>query len=107
MNRCSKEFRNTVKTSFELVKLNVIDKTSDGLSALLAHAIVKVIVACFVLFINLGIAFWIGDMLGEIYYGFFIIAAFYALVAFILYFYMRIGMKSVLYDYLVKQMLMR
>ena len=93
------------KTSYELVKLNVVDKTSNGLSALLAHATVKVIVACFVLFINLGIAFWVGDLLGKTYYGFFAVAAFYALVAFMLHFFMRRWIKRVFYDYLIKQML--
>jgi len=93
------------KTSYELVKLNVVNKTSDSVSALMAHAIVKIIVACFVLFINLGVAFWVGDMLGKIYYGFFVVAAFYALVAFVLHFLMSKWMKRVFYDYFVRQML--
>ena len=93
------------KTSYELVKLNVVDKTSDGISALMAHAIVKVIAACFMLFVNLGIAFWVGDMLGKIYYGFFAVAAFYGFVAFILHFFMHKWMKRVFYDYLIRKML--
>ncbi|MDD4993906.1 MAG: hypothetical protein PHR83_16925 [Paludibacter sp.] len=93
------------KTSYELVKLNVVDKTSDVVSALMAHTIVKVIVACFMLFVNLGIAFWVGDMLGHIYYGFFAVATFYGFVAFILHFFMRKWMKRVFYDYLIRKML--
>ena len=93
------------KTSYELVKLNVVDKTSDGISALMAHAIVKVIAACFLLFVNLGIAFWVGDILGKIYYGFFAVAGFYGFIAFILHFFMRKWMKRVFYDYLIRKML--
>ena len=93
------------KTSYELVKLNVVDKTSDAVSSLLAHTIVKGVIVCFVLFINLGIAFLVGDLLGKIYYGFFAVAAFYGFVAFILHFFMRKWMKRVFYDYFVRQML--
>ena len=93
------------KTSFELVKLNVVDKTSNGLSSLAAHSIVKLIFACFMLFINLGIAFWVGDLLGKIYLGFFVVAAFYGLLAFVLHFVMHKWMKRVFYDYFIRQML--
>jgi len=93
------------KTSYDLVKLNVVDKTSDGISSLLSHIIVKIFIGCFILFINLGIAFWVGDMLGKIFYGFFAVAAFYALVAFILHFFMHKWMKRMFYDYFIRQML--
>ena len=32
------------KTSYDLVKLNVVDKTSDGISSLLSHIIVKIFI---------------------------------------------------------------
>lgn len=93
------------KTSFELVKLNVVDKTSDGLSSLGAHSIVNVIIGCFLLFINLGIAFWVGDLLGKTYLGFIVVAAFYGLLAFVMHFFIHKWIKRVFYDYLIKKML--
>lgn len=93
------------KTSYELVKLNVVDKTSDGVSSLMAHAIVRVVLACFLLFVNLGVAFWVGDMLGKVFYGFFVVAAFYGLVVFVLHFFMRKWLKRMFYDYIIRQML--
>lgn len=93
------------KTSYELVKLNVVDKTSNGVSSLMAHAIVKIILAWFLLFLNLGIAFLVGDLLGKISYGFFAVAAFYGLVVFVLHFFMRKWMKRMFYDYIIRQML--
>jgi hypothetical protein len=93
------------KTSVELVKLNVVDKASDSISTLLAHSIIKATVACFVLFVNLGVAFWVGDVLGEIYYGFLAVAGFYALVAIVLHFFMHKWLKRIFYDYLIRQML--
>ena len=93
------------KTSYELVKLNVVDKTSDSVSSLMAHAIVRVVLACFLLFVNFGVAFWVGDMLGKVFYGFFAVAAFYGIVVFVLHFFMRKWMKRMFYDYIIRQML--
>ena len=57
-------------TSFELVKLKALDKTSDAVSSFIPHLFVFIVITVFVLFINLGIAFWLGDILGKIYFGF-------------------------------------
>jgi len=47
----------------------------------------------------------LGKILGEFFYGFFIVSAFYALVAFIMYFFLRKWVKRVFYDYMIKQIL--
>lgn len=93
------------KTSYELVKLKVVDKTADSLSSFIARSIVKVIVGCFLLFLNLGVALWLGELLGKIYFGFFAIALFYFFVAFVLHFFMHKWMKRMFYDYFIRQML--
>jgi hypothetical protein len=93
------------KVSYDLVKLNVVDKTSDGVSSLMTQIIVKVIFACFVLFVNLGVAFYAGELLGKVFYGFFVVAAFYGFVALVLHLFMRKWMKRVFYDYFIRQML--
>jgi len=38
--------------------------------------VVFIVIAAFMLFINLGIAFWLGDILGKTYFGFLVIAGF-------------------------------
>ena len=93
------------KTSFELIKLQVIDKTSDIVSSIIPQTIVFVLFASFMIFLNLGLAFWLGEILGEFYYGFFTVAAFYVVIAFILYFFMRKWLKRVFYDYFIRQLL--
>jgi uncharacterized membrane protein len=93
------------KTGYELVKLKVVDKTSDGLSSFLPHTVVVVILGSFLLFLNLGIALWLGEILGKYYYGFFVLAAFYALLTLIFHFFMRKWLKRLLYDYIIKQLL--
>lgn len=72
------------KTNLELLKLKSLDKTADVTSTLISRSIQAIILSLFALTLNIGLAFWIGELLGKNYYGFFVVAAFYALVAIIL-----------------------
>ena len=54
------------KTSLELVKLKALDRTAELISASVPLAIVIILIASFLLFINLGLAFWFGRCLGEL-----------------------------------------
>jgi len=65
------------KTSFDLAKLKALDKTADVVSSCATHSIVIVVFLTFMLFLNLGLALWLGEVLGKTYYGFFVVAAFY------------------------------
>jgi hypothetical protein len=75
---------NYTKTSLELVKLKTVSATADVLSTLTSRIAVGIVVAFFTLFLNIGLSLWIGKELGEYYYGFFIIALFYLIVAIVL-----------------------
>jgi len=90
------------KTSFELVKLKVLDKTSDKLSSFFPHTIVAFIIASFLLFLNLGLALWLGELLGRIYFGFFALAAAYAFFALVMHLFMRKWLKRIFYDFLIR-----
>lgn len=91
-------------TSFELIKLKALDKTSDVASSFLPNAIVFVVLATFVLLLNFGLAFWLGEMLGKVFLGFFIVAGFYGVVALVLHFFMHKRLKKHFQDYIVKMM---
>lgn len=93
------------KTSFELVKLKAIDKTTDVVSSMVPHSVVFVLIASFLLFLNLGIAFWLGEILGKIFYGFFVVAAFYILAGFVIHFFMYKWIKKVVGNYFIKRLL--
>jgi len=90
------------KTSFEIVKLKTLDKTSDVISSLLPHSVVLIILSSFMLFLNLGAALWLGEVLGEVYYGFFIVAAFYGLVVIVLHFFLHNWLKKIICNYIIK-----
>lgn len=75
---------NYTKTSLELIKLKTVSTSADVLSTLTSKIAVGAVVAFFTLFLNIGISLWIGKELGEYYYGFFIVALFYLIVAIVM-----------------------
>jgi hypothetical protein len=75
---------NYTKTSLELIKLKTVSAVADVLSSLTSKIAVGAVVAFFTLFLNIGISLWIGKELGEYFYGFFIVALFYLIVAIVL-----------------------
>jgi len=93
------------KASYELVKLKTLDKTSDTVSSFIPHSVVFVIIAVFMLFLNLGLAFWLGEILGKTFFGFFVVAAFYGLIAIVLHFFMHKWLKKVICNYIIKNVL--
>lgn len=93
------------KTSFELVKLKTLDKSTDIVSSLVPNSIVFVLIVTFMLFLNLGLALWLGDILGKIFYGFFVVAAFYILAGIVIHFFMHKWIKKLVGNYFIKLML--
>jgi hypothetical protein len=92
------------KTSLELTKLKALEKTADVISSFIPHSVVFVLFSSFMLFINLGIAFWLGEILGNIYFGFFVVAAFYGVTALVIFFFMHKWLKKHIYEYFIKQL---
>lgn len=93
------------KTSFELVKLKALDKTADVVSSVIPHSVAFVLIVSFLLFVNFGLALWLGELLGKIYFGFFIVAAFYGLSVVVFYLFLKKPIKQAVCDYTIKQML--
>jgi len=81
------------KTSFELLQLNTIDKTSDVISSLSVVISISVIVAMFTLFINIGISLLIGRLLNDYALGFFLISGFYFVVAIVVFIFRKTLIK--------------
>jgi hypothetical protein len=93
------------KTSYELVKLKALDKTSDVVSSFIPHSVVFVLIASFTLFFNLGLAFWLGEILGKTCFGFFVVAAFYGIAGIVFHLFMRKWLKKIVSNYIIKQVL--
>ena len=93
------------KAELELVKLKVLDKGSDIVSTSVPSLIVIVSASVFMLFLNLGIALWVGAILGNLFIGFFAVAAFYGIIALILHLFMRKWLEKKVGNYIIKRVL--
>ena len=93
------------KTSYELVKLKAVDKSSDVVSSFIPHSIVFVLIISFLLFLNLGLAFWLGEILGNTYLGFFVVAGFYVFTGIVVHFLMHKWIKNKVRNIIIKQLL--
>jgi hypothetical protein len=74
-----------LETRVELLELKAIGKTSAITSSFVSGLVIGIVLSLVLVFIHLGIAIWLGAVLGQLYYGFFAVAGFYILVAGILY----------------------
>ena len=93
------------KTSIDLAKLKALDKTTEIVSSVIPLSVVILLVVTSLLFLNLGLAFWLGEVLGKTYYGFLIVAVFYVIAGILIHFFLRKWIKRLVGDYLVKRLL--
>ena len=80
-----KKAKQYTETSIELYKLSAIDTSADVISPLASRAILVLILSTSIVFLNIGLALLIGNVLGDYFKGFFIISLFYLLIAVLLY----------------------
>jgi hypothetical protein len=77
------------KTSLELLKLNAIDKTADVVSSLITRMTLFAVTTLFIFVITIGVALWIGDLLGKTYLGFFVMGGVHVTIALLIYTFRR------------------
>jgi hypothetical protein len=90
------------KTSVELYKFKIVDKTSEIVSSLISNTIFIVFITIFLFFVNFGLAFWLGDILGKIYYGFFVVAGFYGMLGIVFRYFMHNWFKKIISNSIIK-----
>lgn len=96
---------NYSQTTIELIKLNAIDKSADVVSSLVSRLAVVLTIVLSTIIINIGIALWVGKLLGDSFYGFFIIGGFYALLAILLHNFRHQLIKYPISNAIIKQLL--
>ncbi|MCC7028937.1 MAG: phage holin family protein [Chitinophagaceae bacterium] len=112
MENIKEEFENLLKqsqeyadTRIELFKLQSVDKLSDVVSSVLSRMVVILIAGLFIVLVSIALSLLIGDLLGKSYYGFFIIAGFYALIGLICSVYRHQLFKGPIAASMIKKML--
>lgn len=91
------------KTSAELYKLKAIDKATDVFASLASRIVVFVIIALFFILFTVGIALYLGDILGKSYYGFFAVAGFYLLFAIVMIIVRKPYLEDSFNNYIINQ----
>jgi Putative Actinobacterial Holin-X, holin superfamily III len=94
-----------LETRVELLKLQAIDKSSDFTSSLVSGITILLIIILGMFILSIGLAIWVGELLGKVYLGFFAVAGFYALVACVLRIFRNSWLKEPVSSMIIKKML--
>jgi hypothetical protein len=92
-------------TTLELMKLKIIRTSADIASTFAIKIVFITFITLFIIIINIGIALWVSDLLGKSYHGFFVVAAFYGLMALLLRSYLNQWIKVPISNFIINQML--
>jgi len=93
------------KTTYELSKLKVVEKSTLAVTSLLSRFTVIIMVSFFLFVLNIGLALLIGELLGKSYYGFFVVAAFYLVTGIVFHFFLHKWIKKPVSDLIITQSL--
>jgi hypothetical protein len=93
------------KTTIELLKLKTLDKSADVASNLVSWLIVVIFAVLFFLILNIGVALWIGELLGKSFYGFFAVSGFYAILGLIFGIFRKKLIKNPVNESIINQVL--
>jgi hypothetical protein len=92
------------ETRLQLLKLRATDKSADIVSGLASRLILVIFLSIFIIILNIGIALWLGDLLGKNYYGFFVLAGFYGLCGLIFSLFKEKWVRKPISDNIIKKM---
>jgi hypothetical protein len=92
-----------VQTRLDLLLLNVSDKLASSASTAVLLFVVWSLSSFVMIFLSLGLAWWIGQQLDNIPAGFFIVAGIYALLTVIIYVISKKVVRPALINKILKQ----
>jgi len=93
------------KTTLALIHLNTIDKLADVVSTIVSRLVIYVLATISMLIINIGLALWIGQLMGAAFYGFLIVGFFYAFMAMVLSLFKDVWIKKPLNNSIIEHLL--
>ncbi len=92
------------KTSLELLKYEAVYKSADIFSNLAVKLSITFVVVIFLLFINIGLALFLGTYLGEVYYGFIAVGLAYLFIAITLFIFKDEWIKNPVSNFIISKM---
>ena len=94
-----------LETKIELTKLKTIDKSADVLSAVVVIVSMIFIGSLVIILISIGLALFLGRLLGAYHYGFFVMGGFYAIVLLVIFIQREKWIKTPISNGLINKML--
>lgn len=92
-----------VSTSVELYKLKALQKVAETATSILTSVILAFFGLLFLLFVSIGLAIYLGEVLGKMHYGFMIVSGIYLLFAVIVYALRAQVLKDKVNTYIVRK----
>lgn len=92
------------KTTLELCKCEAVYKSADIFSNLAVKLAITIVVVVFLLFTNIGLAFYLGEYLGKVCYGFFLIGIAYLLIGILLFIFKDEWIKNPVSNFIISKM---
>jgi len=89
--------------TYELSKLKALDTFTVVASSLISRLIVILVFAMFVLILNIGLGLYLGEILGKVYYGFFVVSAIDLVAGIILHYYLHKWIRKPLSDSIISE----
>ena len=94
-----------LEITYDISKLKGLVTTTVVATSVVARISVILMISMFLLVFNIGVALYLGELLGKIYYGFFIVAAFYLIAGLILHFFLHKWIEKPLSNLIISQAL--
>ncbi len=94
-----------VKTSIEIFKLKSADKMAEVTASMVTRLVVILFLSFFFLMVNIGVAIWLGESMGHVYFGFFIVSGLYAIIALCLFLFRNPLIKNPIINSIISQVL--
>lgn len=99
------KFGDYANTSMDLIKLKMIQKLAEVVAGLTSRLLLVLFLILFSLFINIGLALFLGKLLHENYLGFLVVSLFYLLLAVVIHYFKNTLIHKPMGNTLIEQML--
>jgi hypothetical protein len=93
------------KTSLELLRLKTIEKVAGIVSSMIYLFIIYIFVAISSFILSIGIAIWIGELMDNVAFGYFIVGAFYLFLSLLFFIFKNSWIKRPFNNLFISQLL--
>lgn len=93
------------RTSLQLFKLRATEKLAEIVSGIASNLVILVIFILFFVNLNIGLALFLGALLGKSWLGFIIVSGGYAIIGFVVYLFRERWIKQPVSNSIITQLL--